>query len=556
MILGRRRWIFVLAAAAIVPFHSAQAQQTVNPGRIDERLRPADKVPDAKSVDVPELPRQQTTLDSAIQVRLTEVRFEGVTAVPVDALNAIAAPYLNRDMPLAEVFKLAEEVTAEYRRRGFVLSRAVVGPQRIEGGVLTLQVVEGHIGATKIEGDAGGYAPFLRGYLADAAAGRPTSGAALTRALLLARDLQGLDVRAVLTPSPSEVGAADLTLAVDPKPIEGFVAVDNRGSRWLGPLQVYGGLSFNDLLGAGERISITAVSAPANKELGFLSASWDQPLTASGLRLSVFGSYAATHPGDELRLLDLHGRSATYGAALRYPFVRSRETNIFGRVTFTGRDSSSRNIVIDPIFDDSTRTVSAEVYGNYAAPWGGILNVRASITQGVDMLGATTRHDSNKSRATGTGTATRMNAEASFAYGVGGGFYFQASGAMQYSGQSLLASEEFGLGGEQYGHAYDSSEITGDKGVAGRFEVFYAVSSKLGNVQPYGFYEAGRVLQNDPLPGEPAHASLESAGVGLRFGMPVGGINGSLEYAKPLNRPVASRGDKDGRVFFSLGMSF
>lgn len=551
----KRRWLFALAAAAVVPFHAAQAQQTVDPGRIDERLRPADKAPDARSVEVPELPRQQGVPDSAIQVRLTQVRFDGVTAVPLDALNAIAAPYLNRDMPLAEVFKLAEEVTAEYRRRGFVLSRAVVGPQRIEGGVLTLQVVEGHVGATRIEGDAGGYAPYLNGYMSAVAAERPTSGATLTRALLLARDLQGIDVRAVLTPSPSELGAADLALVVDRKPIEGFFAVDNRGSRWLGQLQVYGGLSFNDTLGAGERISLTAVSAPADKELGFLSASWDQPLTYSGLRLTVFGSYAATHPGDELRLLDLRGRSATYGFALRYPFVRSRETNLFGRLAFTGRDSSSRNVVIDPIFKDSTRTVQAELFGNYAAPWGGVLNVRASVTQGMDILGATVRTDPDKSRATGTGQGTRVNAEVSFAYGLGGGLYLQASGAMQYSGDSLLASEEFGLGGEQFAHAYDPSEITGDKGVAGRIELFYVASTKHGTLQPYGFYEAGRVAQNDPLPGEPLRASLESAGVGVRFGIPLG-INGSLEFAKPINRPVASRGNKDGRVFFSLGMSF
>jgi hemolysin activation/secretion protein len=552
----KRRWLFAFAAAAIVPFQAAQAQQTVNPGRIDERLRPADKAPDARSVDVPELPRQQSTPDSAIQVRLTQVRFDGVTAVPVEALDAIAAPYLNRDMPLAEIFKLAEEVTAEYRRRGFVLSRAVVGPQRIENGVLRLQVVEGHIGSTRIEGDAGGYAPYLNGYLADAAAERPTSGAALTRALLLARDLQGVDVRAVLTPSPSEMGAADLSLVVDKKQIEGFFAVDNRGSRWLGQIQVYGGLSFNDLLGAGERISITAVSAPLDKELGFVSASWDQPMTYSGLRLTAFGSYAATHPGDELRLLDLRGRSATYGFALRYPFVRSRETNLFGRLVFTGRDSSSRNIVIDPIFDDSTRTVQAELFGNYAAPWGGVLNVRASVTQGMDLLGATPKGALNKSRATGTAQGTRVNAEVSFAYGIASGLYFQASGAMQYSADSLLASEEFGLGGEQYGHAYDPSEITGDKGVAGRVEMFYAASVKqLGTIQPYGFYEAGRVAQNKPLPGEPLTASLESAGVGLRVATRYG-ITGSLEFAKPINRAVASRGDKDGRVFFSLGMSF
>jgi hemolysin activation/secretion protein len=552
----RRSWLFLLAGVALAPVNIAHAQQTsADPSRVDERLRPTQPVPDVRSVELPELPRQQSVPDSAISVRLTSVRFEGATSVPVEALDAIAAPYLNRDMPLAEVFKLAEEVTSEYRRRGFVLSRAVVGPQRIEDGVLTIQVVEGRIGETRLEGDAGGYEPYLRGYLASVAAAQPTSGDALTRALLLARDLQGVEVRAVLTPSPTETGAADLTLAVERKPIEGYFALDNRGSRWLGPLQVYGGLTFNDLFGAGERLSISGVSAPVDKELGFLSVTYDQPIGSSGLRYTAFGSYAATRPGDELRLLDLRGRSVTWGGALRYPLIRGRDANLFGRLVFTGRDSSSRNEVIDPIFRDKIRTLQGEMFGNLAASWGGLVNVRVSVTQGLDVFGATERADFNKSRATGSGQFTRANFELSYAQRLVGGLYAQLSGVAQYSGDSLLAAEEFGLGGEQFAHAYDPSEITGDKGVAGRAEVFYAFQGSFGSVQPYAYYEAGRVSQNDPLPGEPLSSSLESAGFGMRAGF-ADGISGSVEFAKPLSRPVAANGSENARMFFSISAAF
>src|SRR5690606_9870667 len=150
--------------------------------------------------------------------------------------------------------------------------------QRIEGGVLTIQVVEGYIDQTSIEGDPGGYRPYLERYLAPVAAARPASGDALSRALLLAQDLQGADVNGVLPPSATQTGAADLTLVVERDPVEGFVAIDNRGSRWLGPLQLYGGVILNDLAGLGERISATAVVTPDDSELGFLSATYDQPL--------------------------------------------------------------------------------------------------------------------------------------------------------------------------------------------------------------------------------------------------------------------------------------
>ncbi|RYG28701.1 MAG: hypothetical protein EON93_18090, partial [Burkholderiales bacterium] len=171
--IANYRWLAAFAAMA-VPAGAAHAQVTpVDPGRVDERLRPAPSAPDARAVALPELPYQQTAPEGDIPVTLTAVRFEGATAVSVGALDAIASPYLNREMPLSQIFELAEKITSEYRRRGFVLSRAVVGPQRIENGVLTVQIVEGYIGKTGIEGDAGGYEPFLRRYLASAAAGRP-----------------------------------------------------------------------------------------------------------------------------------------------------------------------------------------------------------------------------------------------------------------------------------------------------------------------------------------------------------------------------------------------
>lgn len=552
---SRRNWL--IAVVAIGAPLTVHAQQTgpVDPGRMDERLRPAPEIPDAAPVAVPELPRQDNRVDTSVSVRLSEIRFEGASVVTLADLNRMALPYLNRDMPLSEAFVLADAITNEYRRRGHVLSRAVVGPQRIENGILVIQIIEGFIGKTSINGDAGGYAPYLEGYLKAVRAGRPASGDALTRALLLARDLGGIETQAVLTPSLTENGAADLTLAVKRKAIDGYFALDNRGTRWLGPVQLYAGLTFNDLLGAGERLSISGVTAPVKRELGFASVTYDQPLGTAGLRATLFSSFAYTRPGDELRLLDMKGRSLTFGGALRYPFVRSRDANLYGRLAFTGRDSSSSNFALDPIFRDKTRTFQVEIFGNYAAPWGGLFSTRATLTQGLNVFGATIATDKQKSRATATGAFTKLNFEASLTQGLGSGLYFQLSGIGQYSSSSLLASEEFGIGGEQFGRAYDPSEITGDQGIAGRTELFYAASYARGSVQPYAYFEIGRVQQNKLLPGEAASASLKSAGGGLRVGLR-DGVSGSFEFAAPLSRPVASRGNKNGRLFFSLTAAF
>jgi hemolysin activation/secretion protein len=553
------RLLAPLAAATIlaVTGTSALAQVApVDPGRVDERLRERPDLPTVSPVEVPLLPQQEAGPDSNLSVTLREVRFEGATSVPLDVLNDIARPYLNREMPLSGVFQLAEAVTAEYRRRGYVLSRAMVGPQRIDNGVVTIQILEGYVSGVSIEGDAGGYRPFLERYTAPITASRPTDGQALSRALLLARDLKGIDVRSVVTPSATLPGAADLSLVVERRPVEGYVALDNRGSRWLGPVQVYGSVTFNDGLGFGESLSATAVVAPEDGELGFVSVAYDQPVGGSGLRFNGFMSYARTEPGEELRVLGLEGESVTSGFGLVYPFIRSRELNVIGRSTFTVRNAESSNDLVDPIFHDRIRTLTNELSGNYADALGGLSSARLALVTGLSVFDATDDNDIDKSRATGSGEFNKVNFEISRVQPLSGGVYLQAAIVGQWTSDSLLASEEFGLGGSSFGRAFDPSEITGDEGLAAKVELFKTISlGGVSSIEPYVFYETGFVRQVDPLPAEPVRDSIGAAGVGVRIAANDDWA-ASLEYAQPFERDIASRGDRDGRFFFSISAAF
>lgn len=528
----------------------------VDPGRVDQRLRERRDLPPVSPVEVPQLPQQEAGPETNLSVTLREVRFEGATSVPIETLDAIAQPYLDREMPLSGVFQLAEAVTAEYRRRGFVLSRAVVSPQRIENGVLTVQVLEGYIAGVTIEGDAGGYRPFLEQYTAPVTASRPTDGRVLSRGLLLARDLKGIDIRSVITPSTTLPAAADLNLVVERRPVEAFYAVDNRGSRWLGPVQFYGGVTFNDGLGLGERISAAVVVAPEDRELGFVSLDYDQPLGGSGLRFNGFFSYTLTEPGEELSVLGIEGQSTTAGFGIEYPFIRSRELNVVGRTLFTVRNAESSNELVDPIFDDHLRTLTADVGGNYADPTGALNSARLAVVSGFSVFDGTVLTDPDKSRATGTGVFIRVNFEMSRVQPLVGGVYLQAAIAGQWSSDSLLASEEFGLGGTYYGRAFDPSEITGDKGLAAKIELFKTISlDGVSSIEPYIFYETGFVRQIDPLPAEPVRSELGSAGIGVRIAADDNWA-ASLEYAQPFERDIASRGDRDARLFFSISAAF
>jgi hemolysin activation/secretion protein len=118
----------------------------------------------------------------------------------------------------------------------------------------------------------------------------------------------------------------------------------------------------------------------------------------------------------------------------------------------------------------------------------------------------------------------------------------------------LLTSEQFGVGGSNFGRGYDDSEIIGDNGYAGKAELQY--NEHLGltyadTLQPYGFFDYGEVSNRHALSGEKKEQSLASTGVGLRIKL-TNNFSGQLEIAQPLTKDVATEQNKDPRFFFGI----
>ena len=130
----------------------------------------------------------------------------------------------------------------------------------------------------------------------------------------------------------------------------------------------------------------------------------------------------------------------------------------------------------------------------------------------------------------------------------------------QYAFNQLLATEECGLGGEDFGSAYDAYQLSGDHCLAGRVEIQYGAASEnefLESYELYGFYDLGAVWHIDGN-NQGGRESLASAGVGVRANL-IEDIWGSFEIAVPLTHaPTVARddGENSARLFFSLTKRF
>ena len=534
------------------------AQSSAEPGQVEKRLRPTLPAPTVGApIEVPTSPQQLAPKgQEGLKFKLGRVEFHGNTVFSDAHLQTLASPYIGREITLAQAYELAGKVTAAYRDAGYILVRALIPAQRIDGGVLTIQIVEGFINKVEVQGATGATKDLIEAYGQRIAAARPLTAAVLERELLLASDLGGVHLRSVLTPSPTVPGGADLTLVVTYKEANVYVGVDNRGSEYLGPEQITLGVFGNNLLGTGGRVGLTAVLTPnSGPELGYGALSIDQPLGDDGLRLYGTVSYTRTRPGETLALLNTKGRAFSGELTLSYPFIRSRDLNLIGSVDFTSRDVSSENDFVSPLFRDHIRTVGGNLYLNMLDAWAGYSTASLTVTHGLDILGATQSSDPLKSRVGAGNDYWRINFEASRRQPLIDrvSLYVAAAGQTSFN-QPLLASEQFSLGGNNFDRGFDPSEVTGDAAAAGRAELqvdAYTQPGFLSDVQPYGFYEGGVVWQAKALPGTPKHETLTSAGFGVRF--TVGNrIHADVSWAKPFHRDVTALGNRHARVFFSV----
>ena len=217
------------------------------------------------------------------------------------------------------------------------------------------------------------------------------------------------------------------------------------------------------------------------------------------------------------------------------------------------------------LFDDRLRVLRVGATYDFIDQFRGINLIDGEFSQGLDILNES---NDNSSRLNGRTNFSKVNLDYSRLQHLGfitPGLNLLGSLIGQYSFSQLLSFEEFGIGGAEFGRAYDPFEVTGDHGLAGKLELQWGQNTTfedleaLTGYQLFAFYDLGAVWQIDTA-GKfltSNRQSVASAGLGVRFNL-WDNVSGLVEVAKPLTRSVLARGSDgdEARVFFNVGARF
>jgi hemolysin activation/secretion protein len=470
----------------------------------------------------------------AASLAIAAVRVEGASAYAAAELERLVAGLAGPAVPLARIEEARLALLRRYREDGYVLT--AVSAEVGRDGLLRFIVAEGRIAEVRLDGDIGPAATQVLMFLERLVTIGPLDQALLERQLLLAQEVPGVSVRAVLRPIPgAEPGTLQLVAQVSRTPYSALLAADNRGFRLVGPEQGVAGLSLNSFTQYGERTDIVLFNAVGGTQT-FGQVAMEAFIGGSGLRWRAYAGRGEANPSGNLRAIGYESTTTQFGIGLAYPLIRRRNQVL---TVSGGLDALETEIRIGTGAEGETRAsydslrvlrlgaewARQDLLAGEARPAVNTANLR--LSQGLTALGASSNGAALPGRVGQdmdffkiNGEATRSQALFSPWEGATIGLFGLIAG--QWTNDVLPSVEKFYLGGLRLNRGYYAGEVTGDRALSTSVELRlddgYRVPAFGRSLdvaaQYYAFYDWGQSFENQ---NDQPDRVLRSAGAGVRL---------------------------------------
>jgi hemolysin activation/secretion protein len=486
---------------------------------------PAGEVP-STGAPAPEAPLPSLTIP------VGSVTIIGATAFPPAQLNAIVAGLANSQQKLSRLETARRALLDLYRGNGYVLSTVMLAIDA--NGNARFIVTEGRIVDVKLSQDIGPAGTMVLGFLNHLTQERPLREASLERWLLLAQQIPGVSVHAVLQAGSADPGALTLVAEVSLQHESALVTADNRGFDNTGPQEGLAVVDLNSLTSLGDQTEVSFFhTSQSTDNFGQFSESFF--LGNSGLRAQLYGGVGRANPSGTLGLAQYHSRLTVFGGRLSYPVLlrRALALNVDLRL-----DATQNMIITDSVLtsEDNLRVLRGGTDLAWEDLWAGgardALNVvQAQMSYGIPALGASAdgRTAPPAGRASEridfwkiSGSVSRTQTLLTPLPATSLDLRLEAGG--QYACDILPSAEEFYLGGSRYTRGFYSGQVVGDRAAYATAELqlntgydFSVFGQDIAfGAQTYGFYDYGETWAN--LSTDLSHR-ISSYGGGVKLGL-------------------------------------
>lgn len=487
------------------------------------------------------------------QFRLNKIVFEGNTKFSDKKLEKLTADLVGKDIYLEDVMDATVKVSRFYQQHGYLTSYAYLSPQEIKDGVVVINIKESKISQKEAVGNKWEKQWYFNNVVL---AGQGLQKDKVFNAKALQGAMKNINNEAYLKGSAEINKDKDDNTTIklnvaDRFPLNFDIAWDDYGRNYTGRQRFTGIVGLDNFLGFGDKIYGGAILSQGSQ--GAL-AGYQIPINKYGTKLAFDYSYSKVFLGGPYQNMDIQGKAAEYAIRLTHPLINTASKELVGYVS-VGAVNSKTDVVSQGqnIADYSLKVLRTGLSGMFDDKKG-----RTIASLGVDMgmsgTGASQNIENGPQSAFYKVIASiaRIHRLPKNCIGI-----IRLNG--QYSPQSLYASEQMYLGGAYSIRGYQPSELLGDYGVAGSFEVRTPVpglqkmlpdkiKSWADKIRLAAFYDWGYVKEHNDLYGYPTNF-LSSFGFGTYIN-----VTDAIALQMGIGIPVGPKNynDDNARFYFSI----
>ncbi len=428
-------------------------------------------------------------------------------------LQPLLNQHIGKSMVISDLRHLSNQLTEVYQNAGYPLVRVVLPPQKIENGNIVLEVVDTQVRKVAINNKSQVKESVIAPYVHNAVQPNQTLNQNKSeKALLLLKDIAGIN-NVTYQLSNAQDG---VQLDVDIQPtslFDGYISVDNYGSKSTGELRTNIAVNANSPLGYGERFSLDAMTS--FKGIYHAKLRTEVPVGYQGAKVNGAVSHTRYDLGGDFKNLDATGNSTTASMGVNYPLKRSNKSSIWLNSNLQYNDLQDKVGSTNTVTNKTSKSVTIGINGSFQddilaggyTQFGlnntfGHLNIESPDAKAIDTHSAKT-----------DGSFYKANINLSRTQYFNPQWSLIASLNAQLSNKNLDSSEQLSAGGTNGIAAYHSNDLSADQGVMGKLELRYRVN-------PYlvlsGFYDAGTFkLRHNPYTNNDNSVNLQGAGLGL-----------------------------------------
>ena len=472
---------------------------------------------------------------------ILEFQVQGNSVLPDVAIEHAVTPFLGLDRQMDSVEAARAALEKVYQSGGYLTVFVDVPEQRIQDGVVVLNVTEGRVERLKVSGSRYFSQGYIRAHVPELAAGNVPNFNEVQRQLAAVNRTEERRVQPLMR-AGIEPGTVDTELKVSDKlPLFASAEINNHAAANTTPLRVSGTLRYDNLFQLDHSLSLTLAAAPAHpSESRVASLNYAIP----GADQSTWVLYALNSDSNVAAVGDVNvlGKGTTAGVRWIVPLASIAEQAHSVSLGLDYKDVQQQTTAGGSAISTPLRYLPLQLSYNGSIDEGALrttqlslastLAFRRILSRNVPACPGGTQDQFACQRQDGDGSFATLRGDLRQSWPLGSLGSVHLHGAAQAATGPVPSGEQFAIGGAETVRGYFEAEEAGDRGLLGSIEWH---TPELGETisrwtrredgsstglwtRTYAlvFFDGAREWVFDPATGQAPHHALGSYGAGFR----------------------------------------